>query len=352
MRDFFADVHSLLGELEASQWHFRPNADFVRDLGVMTRDDLRAMPRPDFLPTSSTSGATGEQLVVAKTYEDAVWYAATNLREIRWRGWDTRKSLAVITPKVETRDRSDWDLAKELVPEQGPSYFHRMDYIDVLQRWLEQKNPHYILTLPSILQALDLSKVPQFLDARTISENGATSYSSEECGVIGLRCPDNPSVWHVMENILVETDHEKNAIVSSLTNPWIRRYKIGDHLDLGVCQCGRGLQAITRIYGRTRNMLLFPDGRKKWPTMGSLEYFTRFGIRRSQMIQTALDRIEFLIISEPLGMEREKEVISFARQHLGFDFTIELKYVDSFPLGKFEEFKSLIGESELGAPNQ
>lgn len=338
-RSLFEDVQNLLLQLERTQWEYRPNLDFVQGLGVLTRDDLRRMPIPEGFPTSSTSGATGEQLVVAKTYEDLVWYMATNLREMRWRKWDSSKSLAVVIPKTDTFDLPHWDLPRELLPEQGPAFFHKMDYIDVLQAWLEEKNPHYIFTLPSVLKALDLSRLPRFIDARTTSENGGTAYSSEECGTLALSCPDNPQVWHVMENIAIEVDEDQSAIVSSMTNPWIRRYRIGDHLELGECGCGRSLQTITRIFGRTRNMIVFRDGRRKWPTMGSLDFYTLFGIRRGQMVQTSYDRIEFSIIADPLSPEKMTELIAYVRRHLGHDFEVLIKYVDSFPLGKFEEFR-------------
>ena len=138
--------------------------------------------------------------------------------------------------------------------------------IKELQSWLEEINPHYVHARPSILKELDLTKLTNFIDSKSTGELGGTMFSSEESGTIAISCPDNPSVYHVMENIIVETDDEGAAIITSLTNPYIKRYKHGDHIELGECNCGRTLQTIKTIHGRVRNMLILPNGDKKWPT--------------------------------------------------------------------------------------
>lgn len=83
-------------------------------------------------------------------------------------------------------------------------------------------------------------------------------------------------------------------------------------------------------------MMLLPNGDKKWPLIGSLEYES-FGIKKFKMIQTKVDELELSIFCDPL-YEREIELIKVVRKQIGFDITVIIKYVDDFPNYKFEEF--------------
>jgi hypothetical protein len=85
-------------------------------------------------------------------------------------------------------------------------------------------------------------------------------------------------------------------------------------------------------------MIILPNGDKKWPLIGSLEYES-FGIKRFKMIQTKVDELELSIICDPL-CERETELIEVIRKKIGFPINVIIKYVDSFSNYKFEEFVS------------
>jgi phenylacetate-coenzyme A ligase PaaK-like adenylate-forming protein len=139
-----------------------------------------------------------------------------------------------------------------------------------------------------------------------------------------------------MENQIVEVDSDGALIITTKSNKYIRRYKHGDHIELGECPCGRKLQTIEKIHGRVRNMMILSNGDKKWPLIGSLEYES-FGIKRFKMIQTKVDELELSIICESLN-ERELDLIKVVRKQIGFDINVIIKYVDDFPNYKFEEF--------------
>jgi phenylacetate-CoA ligase len=139
-----------------------------------------------------------------------------------------------------------------------------------------------------------------------------------------------------MENQIVEVDSDGALIITTKSNKYIRRYKHGDHIELGECHCGRKLQTIKKIHGRVRNMMILPNGDKKWPLVGSLEYES-FGIKRFKMIQTKVDELELSIICDPL-YERETELIEVVRKKIGFPVNVIIKYVDDFSNYKFEEF--------------
>ena len=330
------DIADLLDYFEKSQWDFRPNFVSLIGVKVMSRNDLREIEMKNDVDISKTSGSTGEPVSVGKSYRDYVWYNALSIREYRWLKWDVTKDMAIIKAGSKLSESNNWGIPESIEPIQGRRFSNDLKPISELQKWLEEKNPHYIHCLPSVFKQIDISKISNFIDWKGTGEIGGKAYSSEECGIIALTCPDNPSVYHVMENQIVEVDPEGALIITTTSNKYIRRYKHGDHIELGTCSCGRSLQTIKKIHGRIRNMMLLPNGDKKWPLVGSLEYES-FGIKRFKMVQTKIDEFELSIICDPLG-ERESDLIEVVRKWIESPVNVIIKYVDSFPNYKFEEF--------------
>lgn len=329
-------VNELVGLLEKSQWAYKIDPTVLDNIPILTREALQTINIPKGSMVSRTSGSTGEPVTVPKSTADLVWHMATNLREINWLGWDTSLSIAAVTAATKSQEFSGWGFSNQLLPKQGHTFSHRMDTINVLQEWLEQVNPHYLHTMPTILELLDTSKLTNFIAAKTVGEAGANSYSSSECGTIALKCPDNSQVYHVMENILVEREADGNALITVRTNPYIKRYRIGDYIELGVCGCGRTLQTISKIYGRKRNMMVMPNGDRKWPLIGSPHYYERFGIKRFQIIQESM--IQIVAKIQSTIQFDENEFKSYLVQCLDYPFEVQIQYVSEFPMGKFEEF--------------
>jgi len=336
------DVQKVLRSFEISQWSHKPNFDLVKNLPVINREDFRKIKQQPGFYISKTTGSTGEPVTIQKSYQDYVLYLATNIRELRWRKWDFSKNLAIIRAWSKKEDKIGWGFPSTLEPIQGKTFTIGFEPISVLQKWLEEKNPHYLHCAPSIVAQLDLSKVTNLIDVKGTGEKGGTMYSSEECGTIAIQCPDNPSVYHVMENIIVEVDTDGGIIVTNLTNPYVRRYKHGDHIELGECHCGRTLQTIKTIHGRVRNMLVLENGDKKWPIFGTRDIHEKFGIKRFKVIQTSLNDLEMQIISDKLSKENEDTLIETIKNSVGEPMNVKIKYVESFPNYKFEEFVSLL----------
>ena len=339
--NFDYDIKNLLNTLEKTQYTHRVNFDLIKNYAIMTRDDLRNTPMKKGLYQARTSGSTGEQVSVEKTYEELVWYSATSIREYRWRKWNVKKNLAVINILAKEQTNDSWSIPRIIEPIQGKSFINKYKTINELQQWLEEKNPHYLQARPSIVAELDLSKISNLIDHKGTGEVGGSMYSSEECGTIAIQCPDNQEVMHVMENIIVEA-FNKEIVLTNLSNPYVKRYKHGDHVELTTCNCGRTLQTIKNIKGRIWNMFVLPDGNKKWPSLGSREYYHMFGIKKFKAIQTSLFEIELQLISEPLN-DREQELIALVKRKLNEpNVNVSIKYVESFPNYKFEEFVSLV----------
>lgn len=333
-------IKILLSQMESTQWKQHSVNMSLFGHKVMSREDLRNTKMSKGYYESKTSGSTGEPVNVSKSFQDYVWFVASNIRDIRWRKWDVTKTIAHIKTTATEQTFNDWGLPKNIEPVQGISYSNSYKPISELQEWLERVNPHYINCFPSIFKLLDNSKISNFIDWKGTGEVGGTLYSSEECGVIALTCPDNPKVMHVMENHHIEQDDDDGGmIISTFTNDYIRRYKHGDHIEFGTCTCGRGLQTLSEIKGRVRNMFTLPNGDKKWPLIGSLDYYEKFGIKRFKAIQHSIYELELQIVSEPLNEEELKNNII---KMLESPINITITYVDSFPNYKHEEFISLI----------
>lgn len=331
-------VATLVEALELTQFHHRPDFSLISGLPIITRDDLRSIKMEPGVYQSKTSGSTGEPVTVSKTNSDRIWTHATNIRDYRWRGWDASKNVALIKPGMETKDIESWGLPEIIEPRQGKTFKTGYRPFRELQAWIEGKNPHYLICAPSIRDMLDLSKVSNYVDWRGTGEVGGSTYSSEECGIISIQCPDNPLYHHVMENQIVEVDGDGGIIISTLTNPYIRRYKHGDIIELGECTCRRTLQTIKMIKGRVRNMFHMANGDKKWPLFGSRTFFEKYGIKRYKVIQKRIGELDIQVISDTkIDEDALRHEVS---GRLGEPLVININYVNEFIGYKFEEFIS------------
>lgn len=336
--DLERHVCQLLKTFETSQYNYVPNHSLSGKYPVLTRRELQTMPMRALQFASKTSGSTGEPVTVQKSYDDYVWFKATNIRELLWRGWDVSKTACVIKPGSKTYDQPHWGLPPGRFRNQGHMHFMGYESLDVLQEWLVRKNPNYIHCLPSILAQLDVSKITNLVDIKGTGESGASCYSSEECGTIAIQCPSRNDRYHVMENQYVEATAEGEMLITTLTNPYIKRYKHGDVVVLGECDCGRTLQTIARINGRVRNMYVAKDGRRWWPLFGSRTYHERYGISRFQMTQSLPGEVTLKVVCDSLSEEKASAIRDEVRQLLDPEAEVQVVAVDGFPPGKFEEF--------------
>ena len=88
------------------------------------------------------------------------------------------------------------------------------------------------------------------------------------------------------------------------------RYELGDYAESGgPCSCGRNLPVLTRIAGRTRNMLVAPDGSRVWPFFSARRIRDLAPVVQHQFVQTAPDLLEArLVVSGVLTPAQEEAV--------------------------------------------
>lgn len=363
----------------------------LRRLPVMRRRDVQSagetlfcaqVPRTHApVAQARTSGSSGEPVTIKRTAVSQLMWMAMTMREHLWQRRDFRGRLAVIRANLpgEKLDRADWGPPASLLFATGTS--HGCAITTDLARqidWLMAIDPDYLLIYPTNLAALlDLfeqrgQRLARLRQIRTMGETLipevraaaqrvlgagiADTYSSEEVGVIALQCPAS-GLYHTMaESLIVEVLGEQDqpcgpgevgrVVVTDLHNfatPLIR-YEIGDYGEAtDACPCGRGLPALRRISGRSRNMVRLPDGRTFWPLVGFARYRDIAPVRQYQLVQRDLDTIEVRVVMDsPLTAEQEQKLRDLIRKSLGFPFNLQFTcftgQIPRGPGGKFEEF--------------
>lgn len=332
-----------------------------------------------------TSGSTGEPVKVLKTALTQLHWLALTLRYHMWHEPDMTGRLCAIRALVKApRSGPTWGAPFDDFFATGPSMIldNATDLavqIEEVRRFRPNSLILYPTNLAAMIDRLDEKGIalPDLERVRTIGETLPDAlretaaqrlgielrdcYSSEELGYLAIECPLG-GLYHLMaESLLVEVVDDAGrpcgegetgrVLVTDLQNfasPMIR-YEIGDHAEVGGhCPCGRGLPTLRRILGRTRNMVVRPDGTTSWPITGFKRFRDLAPIVQYQLIQDSLTSVEVrLVVEAPLTQEQERIVASHIQGFLGWPFEISFRYfegrIPAGPNGKFEEFKSLVG---------
>ena len=376
------------GELTMDAW---------RRLPVLRRTDIqeagaalvsRRLPRDHGQSVEvSTSGSTGRPITVKGTAVTGLFFRALSLRYHLWHGRDfsgRTAKIARLSPSAAKDEaghkRATW------VPGYPSGPFVEFDVSRPVAEqlaWLEAENPAHLVTYPSNLLSLlrhcekKEVRLPALRGVATLGEvlepevraacervwgvPVGDSYSAQEVGIIALQCPESPHYHVQSESVLAEIldgDGKPCApggtgrlVVTDLHNfamPLIR-YEIGDYAEAGEpCPCGRGLPVITRILGRTRNMLTLPSGEQIWPAFAKALREALPQLRQAQLVQRTLDEIEVrLVVARPLTPREEDRARRALGKALSDAFAYRFVYVDEIPrsaAGKFEEVKSALGD--------
>ena len=377
-------------EETGAQTHAIDTLEGLRQLPILTRSDIqkagdqlhcKEVPK-SHLPTSKgrSSGSTGEPVTVYKTNINNLFWQANMMREHLWHQRNFSGRLLIIRsgiegivtqngwgPPVNTLYKSGQTMGmsvhssskdilrviKEFRPEHLNIY---PSTLDGLMNYCVQHNQtvegiKHIWCISETLSPATRQRAKDFLGA-SIEDD----YSTNEIGIIALQCPVS-GLYHVMaESVLVEIVDDNNqpcapgevgrVLVTSLVNfaTPIIRYELGDWAQAGdVCPCGRGLPTIHSIKGRTRNLVVKPDGSRHWPSLTVAVFLSELPIIQFQLIQHALDDIEVrLVTARPFT--KADEALFTEHLHKVFEHPFPLRFVyfeERLPLavnGKREDF--------------
>ncbi|MBE0625688.1 MAG: phenylacetate--CoA ligase family protein [Burkholderiales bacterium] len=327
---------------------------------------------------SKSSGSTGTPVRILKTRLSGLFWNAFTLRDHAWHRRDLRGKLATIRAGIPEGEFEHWGAATAGLVADGPSAVRGVrDSVQSQLRWLEQQQPDYLMTYPSI--AAELAKLvisggnrlPRLREVRTLGEQLAPEvralcreawsvpvrdvYSAEEVGYIALQCPEHEHYHTVEEGLLVEILDEQDrpcapgqlgrVVLTSLHNfamPLIR-YELGDYAEPGEpCACGRGLPVLRRLAGRVRNILVTATGERYWPTFEPRSPAWPASIRQRQIAQIEYDLIELRLVSEAaLSVEQEGRLRALILSRLPAGFRLRFDYraqIARSSGGKYEDF--------------
>lgn len=336
--------------------------------------DVRGMFR------EQTSGTTGKPMILwwsRKTVRE--WYA---LAEARWRKWngvsrhDRWLMLGgqLIIPVNQSRPPF-WVWNRGL-NQLYMSTYHLSPrfsnyYLDAIARY----RPTYMMGYPSAMATLaqmvlesgwqDLRLAVAIANAeplydyqrRAISEAFKCpvreTYGMGEIVVGASECPaERLHLWpevgwvEVMNNGHAIPDGTSGELVcTGLFNadmPLIR-YKVGDRANLlgesSSCNCGRFLPEISRIEGRSNDVLVAPDGRRVYWVN---PVFYGLPVREAQIIQEDLDHLKVRYV--PVASwtdETRRLIIERIRARMGAVEVI-MEQVDAIPRGPNGKFRAVV----------
>ncbi len=287
-----------------------------------------------------TRGSTGMTVCGTSTKIAAIFWEAAMLRDFLWHGMDLRGTYAAIRFPREVAVSAGgaraevWSQGSGAAFATGPSYlFDILRPIPEQLDWLLELEPDHVNTYPTILREIVLESRrrgvrPQRLKAATAFGEPLPedlrdllrdhwhvplndTYSAVETGYIALQCPAGLHYHVQSETVFVEVLDDRGrpcapgeigrVIVTPLHNfamPLIR-YEIGDYAEAGPpCPCGRTLPVLTRILGRTHNMMALPGGRRTWPRVQYPIAYSGEPIVQYQVVQRSLALIEVRLVAE------------------------------------------------------
>jgi len=168
-------------------------------------------------------------------------------------------------------------------------------------------------------------------------------YGSREVGHVAGMCPHGS--FHInQENLLVESkkiemgsksDGVGEILVSTLDvspMPFIR-YRMGDigQVECSKCSCGRSLQVLTNLLGRTGEIFITKEGRMIAPSFWGLIFMsskTSGAVKRFQIIYTKSKDIKIIIEkNEGFTDETERYIREAVAKNFTKDTKLELEYI-------------------------
>lgn len=334
--------------------------------------------------TVTTSGSTGQPITVRKSAQTRLYWGANTARDHRWFRRDVTGRLLAIRANFSQRvDNPSWGYPMAVLGPTGPSVGLPVSMnLSEHLRIIDEFQPQVVLTFPNVLAGLIAEwerrgDVPRGLrhlkaigetvqqavrdDARRVCGLPIEDlYSSQEGGLLALQCPDS-GLYHTMaESAIVEVLDDAGApsapgemgqlVITDLCNfaSPIIRYRIGDiAVASAPCRCGRSLPTLQRVMGRERNLLVRPDGGRRWPLIGFSDFHKVAPVLQFRFIQHSLHDIELIVhTAAALSAAQQQGLGTIARKALEWPEDVRVTRVaEALPrssAGKFEDFISKV----------
>jgi phenylacetate-CoA ligase len=342
------------------------------------------------LVVKRTGGTTGEPVTIYSSKNHVYWSMAAMLRFYDWVGYKVGNRRAKLFAAPTRTGIPEHTLTNRLRNWLGNTLY--LDALDLTSEKVEQIitlldsfRPQVLLGYTSCLAVM----------ARTLGENGRrlslpdlkiinaaepldpqrreiievnlgdelfNHYGTRDVGYIADECELRQGLHVHMEYLAVEIvdengywvkdGEEGDILITELENfgmPIIR-YRIGDRAvrTRKTCPCGRGLQVIPAVTGRSTDIILLPNGNK----LTGLVFphaLKDFPIAEYQIVQKQLDIVEAKVVLEPGATESTLQAVQVAMKNIMPGVTVNLTSVTHIPRTRSGKLRSVI--SELNKPD-
>ena len=359
------------------------------------RENLKEMISKEFnvndLKMLSTSGSTGEPLILYITGAESEFRKAKHLRANISCGQKLRDRWVVITAPHHFGEATK---LQRMLGFYAPTPVSVFNDVSTQILTLERMKPDILdgyssslLILAKELKKREIGTIrPRFIigGAELIDDNSRhfvekvfsapfyDQYSSVELERMAWQCPVHEE-YHMDVDAIIIQFVDKNGdevakgergeiICTSLFNyamPFIR-YAIGDVgiPSDGLCTCGRTLPLMKVVEGRRDSLLLLPDGQiltpRTFTIAMSMFKFYRY-IDQFRVIQKKRDLLEFYIKMKDNSPEEsimEVELIAHLAKMCKLDMNdvkMEIKFVEDMPLDKSGKLMAVVSELKSDA---
>ncbi len=361
-------------------------------LPVLTKDILRQhgealrLRSGATVETTATGGTTGNPIRVIRDRAGSVWQRACYWRGFGWGGLrlgDAFVQLFGGTLGVAPRGRldraRDWFSGRHFLPAFKLGPHTASAYLDAIRasgaRFLVgYSSAIYLLATYAERSGSQLGIEAVFPTAELLLDTwrdtiskvfGAKVFPYYGCGEIqslGYSCPtaEEPSYHTCDEHSVIEVElpgggaslvGEGPFLVTDLDNhalPMLR-YRTGDAGALAPagCRCGRTLGRITRLDGRSNDLLYSTSGAAISGVIGTHTFKVVDGVEQFQIVQRRPGQVTIKIVRmaqyDPAVEEPKMDRIF--REHLGRDAEIEFRYVESIPRTPAGKARFVINEA-------
>ena len=185
----------------------------------------------------------------------------------------------------------------------------------------------------------------------------ANNYGSREAGFIAHECPEG-GMHITSENVIVEIlrdgepageGDEGEIAVTQLdchAMPFIR-YRTSDVGALvgGSCSCGRGLELMTVVKGRSNDFLIAADGHVVHGSAVHAALSATVGIVRFQLRQRADGHVTVMLqTDEQFQAGGEGGIVAEITERLGEGASVSAEFCDEIPAGAAGKYRYIISE--------
>jgi len=342
----------------------------------------------------TTSGSTGQPLILMQDHAFRDNVTADIQRHLGWAGWKMGQLHAYMwgsnfeeTTMHSLRTRLiDWEWNRFLInaftmsEEKMAEFAERVQrqhprilfgYASSLHRFAQfvRQGPYQGIRFDGIISSAEVlpQAVRQVIE-ETFKCRVFNRYGTKELGGIACECEAHSGLHVSAENNLIEIlcddrptrpDETGSIIVTNLNNwgmPFIR-YSIGDEGawdDDTRCPCGRSSPRLKAVDGRIVDRFVTRDGRASWAGFAGDGYSLLFAqptIKQFQIIQESLDKITVLLVQEgeiPASLLLRIELT--LQTAFGDDIVVEFKFPDKIqplPSGKHQYAISRVRSSPV-----